>query len=65
MGSRLISGTSMNKIIEITTPSNFGSIAFHRSLGMQLLGEPSTDGIPIVPNYAGRGVSRVVFWKSI
>jgi ribosomal protein S18 acetylase RimI-like enzyme len=49
----------------ITTPSNFGSIAFHRSLGMQLLGEPSTDGIPIVPNYAGRGVSRVVFWKSI
>src|SRR6266540_5095970 len=49
----------------ITTPSNSGSIAFHKSLGMELLGEPNTDGIPIVPDYAGRGASRVVFWKSI
>jgi GNAT superfamily N-acetyltransferase len=49
----------------ITTPSNSGSIAFHKSLGMQLLGEPNTDGIPIVPDYAGRGAPRVVFWKSI
>ena len=49
----------------ITTPSNLGSIAFHKSLGMQLLGEPNTGGIPIVPDYAGRGASRVVFWKSI
>jgi hypothetical protein len=32
---------------------------------MQLLGKPNTDGIPIVAKYAGRGVSRVVFWKSI
>ena len=95
MGYGLISGTSMNKTIEISIctqqdynqiprrpppwlhacqgdnyPIQFWldrlshSIAFHRSLGMQLLGEPSTDGIPIVPNYAGRGVSRVVFLKS-
>jgi GNAT superfamily N-acetyltransferase len=49
----------------ITTPSNLGSIAFHKSLGMQLLGEPSADGIPTIPDYAGRGASRVVFWKSI
>lgn len=49
----------------ITAPSNLGSIAFHKSLGMQLLGEPNTDGIPTVPDYAGRGASRVVFWKSI
>jgi hypothetical protein len=42
-----------------------GSIAFHKSLGMKLLGEPNMDGIPIVPDYAGRGASRVVFWKSI
>jgi ribosomal protein S18 acetylase RimI-like enzyme len=49
----------------ITTPSNLGSIAFHKSLGMQLLGKPNTDGTPVVPDYAGRGGSRVVFWKSI
>ena len=49
----------------ITTPSNSGSIAFHKSLGMTLLGEPNTDGIPVVSDYAGRGASRVVFWKSI
>jgi ribosomal protein S18 acetylase RimI-like enzyme len=49
----------------ITTPSNSGSIAFHKSLGMTLLGEPNTDGIPVVSDYAGRGASRVVFWKPI
>ena len=49
----------------ITTPSNAGSIAFHKSLGMELLGEPNADGIPVVADYAGRGVPRVVFWKSI
>jgi ribosomal protein S18 acetylase RimI-like enzyme len=49
----------------ITAPSNSASIAFHRSLGMQLLGEPNEDGIPTVPDYAGRGISRVVFWKTI
>ncbi len=49
----------------VTTPSNSGSIAFHKSLGMKLLGEPNTDGMPIMPDYAGRGASRVVFWKSI
>jgi GNAT superfamily N-acetyltransferase len=54
-----------NHIKAITTPSNFGSIAFHKNLGMQLLGEPNSDGIPVVPDYAGRGTSRVVFWMSI
>jgi GNAT superfamily N-acetyltransferase len=49
----------------MTTPSNAGSIAFHKSIGMQLLGEPNEDGIPVVPDYSGRGQSRVVFWKSI
>jgi len=49
----------------ITGPSNAGSIAFHKSLGMQLLGEPDRDGIPVVPDYAGRGAPRVVFWKAI
>jgi GNAT superfamily N-acetyltransferase len=49
----------------ITTPSNAGSIAFHKSLGMELLGEPNADGTPVVADYAGRGLPRVVFWKAI
>jgi len=49
----------------ITGPSNAESIAFHKSLDMRLLGEPGSDGIPVVPNYAGRGAPRVVFWKAI
>jgi hypothetical protein len=32
---------------------------------MQLLGEAHIDGIPVLPDYAGRGAPRVVFWKSI
>jgi GNAT superfamily N-acetyltransferase len=49
----------------ITTPSNVGSIAFHKSLGMELLGELNADGIQVIPDYAGRGAARVVFWKAI
>jgi ribosomal protein S18 acetylase RimI-like enzyme len=49
----------------ITTPSNSGSIAFHKSLGMQLLGEPDSAGVPVVANYAGHNEPRVVFWKAI
>jgi ribosomal protein S18 acetylase RimI-like enzyme len=37
----------------ITTPSNLESIAFHKSLGMQLLGEPNSDGIPVAPTMPG------------
>jgi hypothetical protein len=32
---------------------------------MQLLGDPNSDGIPVVPDYAGHGAHRVVFWKAI
>jgi ribosomal protein S18 acetylase RimI-like enzyme len=49
----------------ITTPANAGSIAFHKSLGMELLGEPNADGIPVIADYAGRNEPRVVFWKAI
>jgi GNAT superfamily N-acetyltransferase len=49
----------------ITPPSNAESIAFHKSLGMELLGEAGSDGIPAIPDYAGRGAPRVVFWKAI
>jgi ribosomal protein S18 acetylase RimI-like enzyme len=49
----------------ITTPTNVGSIAFHKSLGMELLGELNADGIHVIPDYAGRGAARAVFWKAI
>jgi ribosomal protein S18 acetylase RimI-like enzyme len=58
-------GHGCRHVKAITTASNSDSIAFHKSLGMQLLGEPGSDGIPTVPDYAGRGAPRVVFWKSI
>jgi GNAT superfamily N-acetyltransferase len=49
----------------ITTPSNSSSIAFHKSIGMTLLGEPDNAGITVIPDYAGRSEPRVVFWKAI
>src|SRR5215831_16897935 len=52
-----------SSIKAITAPSNSGSIAFHKSLGLQLSGEPNSDGIPVIRDYAGRNEARVVFWK--
>jgi hypothetical protein len=49
----------------ITSPTNKASIAFHRSMGMELLGVPNEDGVPVVKNYSGPGTDRVVFKKKI
>ena len=49
----------------ITSTGNSTSIAFHTSLGMQLLGQPNADGVPVVKDYGGPGVDRVVFWMEI
>ncbi len=49
----------------ITSPANLGSVAFHRSIGMELLGEPDEEGIPVVKDYGGLGIDRVVFRKKI
>ncbi len=49
----------------ITSPNNKISIAFHRSLGMELLGEQNTDGVPVMRYYAGPGNDRMVFRKDI
>ena len=49
----------------ITSPNNKISIAFHQSLGMELLGEPNEDGIPVMRDYAGPGNDRMVFRKDI
>jgi GNAT superfamily N-acetyltransferase len=53
------------QIKAITTPSNLSSIAFHQSVGMQLLGQPNADGIPVIADYAGPDQPRVVFCKAI
>jgi GNAT superfamily N-acetyltransferase len=49
----------------ITSPANADSIAFHRALGMDLLGEPNEDGVPVIKDYAGPGRDRALFRKSI
>ena len=49
----------------LTSPGNKTSIAFHRSIGMEPTGEPDEEGIPIVRDYSGPGVHRVVFRKKI
>src|SRR3972149_3930000 len=39
----------------ITAPENAVSIAFHKSLGMELLGTPNRDGVLVVKDYVGAG----------
>lgn len=54
-----------NALKAITSPENQASIAFHRALGMRLEGEPNADGVPVVRDYSGPGVDRVVFHQSL
>jgi ribosomal protein S18 acetylase RimI-like enzyme len=49
----------------ITNPDNAGAIRFHQALGFQLEGVPNAAGVPVVKDYAGTGVDRVVFCKSL
>jgi GNAT superfamily N-acetyltransferase len=49
----------------ITSPVNRLSIDFHRSIGMLPSGEPGSQGVPVVKDYAGPGRDRVVFLKDI
>jgi ribosomal protein S18 acetylase RimI-like enzyme len=49
----------------ITSPTNDRSIAFHQSLGYALLGEPNEQGIPVIANYSGPDVDRVVFERRL
>ena len=53
------------EIRAITSPTNAESIAFHQSMGMEMLGSPNEDGIPVVEDYSGPGLHRVLFRKSI
>ncbi len=54
-----------NKLKAITSPSNKVSVAFHRGLGMELIGEPDEEGIPVFRDYGGPGIDRIVFIKKI
>lgn len=49
----------------ITPPFNKKSISYHQSLGMDLLGSPNEEGIPVVKDYGGIGRDRVVFSMKI
>lgn len=49
----------------ITSPENQVSIYFHKSIGMNLLGQPNDNGIPVIKDYAGHGQDRVVFLREI
>ena len=54
-----------SKIKAITKPTNFESIMFHKSMGMELTGNGAINGIPVVFDYSGPGEHRVVFMKDI
>jgi predicted GNAT superfamily acetyltransferase len=46
----------------ITSPVNRGSIAFHTSMGFEILpGDAEVDGIAVTTNYDGQGSDRVQF----
>ncbi|MGP3927942.1 GNAT family N-acetyltransferase [Streptomyces sp. 8N616] len=50
----------------ITSPSNTGSIAFHRAMGFALeAGDREVGGLPIHSDYDGPGQDRVCFYRKI
>lgn len=49
----------------LTPPVNSDSVAFHRRLGFALLGDPHEHDVPVVLDYFGPGLPRVVFWKPL
>lgn len=53
------------KIKAITKPTNFESIAFHKTIGMELTINGEINGVSVVLDYSGPGEHRVVFMKDI
>ncbi|MCK6600722.1 MAG: GNAT family N-acetyltransferase [Bacteroidetes bacterium] len=49
----------------ITTPGNLDSIQFHLAMGMRMSGEAAPGDIPVVRDYSGPGMDRVVFIREI
>lgn len=54
-----------NKVKAMTTPTNSLSIAFHKKIGMKLLGNKNANGMEVISDYSGQGQDRVVFEKDI
>ena len=54
-----------SKLKAITSPANALSIAFHKKIGMRLLGAKKAHGIEVVSDYSGIGRDCVVFEKEI
>ena len=48
-----------NKVKALTIPENKESIAFHKKIGMTLLGIPNEEGTPIIKNHHNSGQDRV------
>jgi GNAT superfamily N-acetyltransferase len=53
------------EVMAQTSLDNLGSVRFHKSVGMELLGEPDERGIPVVKDRAGPGKDRIVFRMSL
>lgn len=50
----------------ITNPTNEASIAFHRALGFDLVGEDiEGEALPVMRDFGGPGIHRVVFHKHL
>lgn len=56
---------SCTRLKAITSPVNGQSIKFHTSIGMMPSGDPNSQGLPVVKDYAGPGLDRVVFLKEL
>lgn len=63
--TRLAVAGGCRQLRAITNPENAGSIRFHRALGFQLEGVSNAARVPVVEDYGGPGVDRVVFRKSL
>ena len=59
-------GLGCREVEAITSPVNQGSIAFHRSLGFEILpGDAEVDGVEVFSDYAGPGQPRVLFRRDL
>lgn len=54
-----------SKVKTITKPANLESVAFHKSIGMELTGNGIIDRIPVVLDYSEPREHRVIFMKDI
>lgn len=62
----VVSNLGCTEVHCITSPVNKGSIAFHTSMGFEILpGNAVVDGVAVTTNYDGLGGSRVLFRRAL